>query len=70
MEKKEGERGGLHQEWTINKIKIHLHHWLVMFVILLIYINAVNKPNQLVIGFLIGGIAHGLTYSDWYKIIT
>ena len=64
-----GERGRLHWDWFLNTCKIHLHHWIIMSVLLIIYLQWFCGDNLLVIGVLFGGIAHGLSYSDRFKIL-
>lgn len=66
--KKTGEPGRLHWEWFIKNCKIHLHHWIIMSLNLLIYI-CFGGDKELIIGFLLGGTIHGLTYSDRFKIL-
>jgi hypothetical protein len=67
--KTEGEPGRLHFEWFIQNTRVHLHHWLVFLIILIIYILSYKGNSSFIKGFLIGGITHGLTYDDWYEII-
>lgn len=66
--KQAGERGLIHWEWFIGKTKIHLHHWFIMLIILMLYLMFIGN-NEVIIGFLIGGISQGLSYDDWYKFI-
>ena len=68
MCKKTGEPGLIHWKWFINTFKIHLHHWIVMIILLMIYLY-VCGDNFLIIGFLIWGVMHGLTYSDKFEIL-
>ena len=69
----EGVQGRLHWEFFLNTTKIHLHHWIVMSFVLIIYLTFIEPCyktyNQLIIGFLLGGIIHGLSYTDRFKII-
>ena len=48
---------------------IHLHHWII-HILCLIVLSFIPKlrDNSFVVGFLVGGIVHGLTYDDWYVI--
>jgi len=67
--KKEGDKGKLKS--IIIKTKnynIHLHHWLLSAIILLILFYA-KFYNDGVYGILIGLIIQGLTYKDCYIII-
>ena len=66
---KEGDIGRIHWEWFIQKTRIHLHHWMVFSMLLLIYATMCDNMNMFIQGVLAGGIIHGLTYDDWYKII-
>lgn len=66
--KKEGEPGNIHFEWFIQKTKLHIHHWIIFSLLLIIYFCFCNT-NMFITGFLSGGIIHGFTYNDWYKII-
>ena len=68
--KKEGEPGLIHWEWSVRNTCIHLHHWLVFTILLIIYANLNVVIYPPVAGFLLGGIVHGLTYSDWYVFIS
>jgi hypothetical protein len=67
--KKEGQPGRLHFQQFIDKTGLHLHHWLIFLIILIIYIVVHDNRYNIIEGFLVGGIIHGLTYNDWYKII-
>jgi hypothetical protein len=51
----------------MGKHKIHVHHWLlhVIALILLIFIPVI-RDLAFLRGVLVGGIIHGLMYSDWY----
>ena len=53
----------------LHTFKLHLHHWIVMGILLIIYLHWFKGDNSLVIGFLIGGVIHGLSYSDRFKIM-
>jgi hypothetical protein len=47
-------------------IGIHIHHWVYCLALLLAYFAAVSgPPNLFIIGGLVGGIAHGIQFSDW-----
>lgn len=65
---REGEPGRIHWEFFLNTFKIHLHHWIVMSVLLIIYLLCIQNNDTIIIGFLLGGITQGLTYSDRFKI--
>lgn len=67
--KKEGEPGRIHFEWFIQKTKLHIHHWMVFSILLILYMYFCDNPDMFITGFLTGGIVHGFTYNDWYKII-
>ena len=65
--------GRLHWEWRLNNTKIYLHHWIVMSFALIFYltcIEPIGNYHWLIIGFLVGGVIHGLSYNDRFKIIT
>lgn len=67
----EGEKGRLHWDWWIRKTKFHMHHWMIMLMLLVLYLLFI-KPNALdmpIVGFLLGGIIQGLSYDDWNKFI-
>lgn len=64
-----GEKGRLHWEWWLRVTKLHIHHWIIMLILLILYIMFADSPSLVIIGFLLGGVIHGLTYNDWYKII-
>ena len=76
---KEGEPGLIHWGWFIKKTNLHLHHWMICSVLLFIYLMYVGPPkancvrskyaDDLIVGFLFGCIAHGLTYKDRFDII-
>lgn len=54
------------------KYKVHIHHWLWLSILLgfLAGFGLVDEPGRgLVYGVCAGGIVHGLTFDDWYKII-
>ena len=55
-------------EIRISQTKIHIHHWMFFLVLLIIYSRFYNIYT-FIPGFLLGGIIHGFTYNDWYKII-
>lgn len=47
---------------------IHIHHWLYCsFFLCILFITEYNL--SFLAGLLSGGIAHGIQYTDWYKII-
>lgn len=50
----------------INNKTIHIHHWLIHTIALLVYLKFYRNRNLFVIGIIVGGILHGLTYEDWY----
>ena len=71
--KKEGDEGLIHWGWFMRTFKIHLHHWIIMSVILCVYLVVLCDyvgcdVNMLIIGFLLGGIMQGLTYSDRFEL--
>ncbi len=57
--------------FEIKNWKIHLHHWLIIFgfLNLALYYQFLPFP-QFSFGFLGGAVFQGITYPDWYKIIT
>lgn len=68
--KKEEAQGKL-KSWKFNlrNYKIHLHHWLIFSLILVVLI-LIRFYNGFVYGFLVGLIIQGITYKDFYKIVT
>lgn len=56
-------------KFKIKKYYFHLHHWLGLLLILIILI-LITFFNEFVYGFLIGMIAHNMTMSDSFRIIT
>ena len=88
--KSEGKKGLIHWTWFLDTFKIHLHHWIIMSIILIMYIIMVasksailedpnetssllatinqSNYNSYIVGFLLGGIIQGLSYSDRFKI--
>ena len=57
-------------QFTVGRFKIHLHHWIIHFFILIIYINFSNNLYPILLGLIAGGILHGLIeYSDRFDII-
>jgi hypothetical protein len=72
--KAEGERGRIHWDWWLDNCKIHLHHWIIMTIILVIFelnafrFNLTKSQSEFIISFLLGGIIHGLSYSDRFKL--
>tara|TARA_B110000046_G_scaffold71921_1_gene79789 strand:+ start:494 stop:757 length:264 start_codon:yes stop_codon:yes gene_type:complete len=65
----EGVHGRIHFEWFIRATGLHLHHWLIFLLILIVHMLVYDEWNPYVDGFLTGGIIHGLTYRDWYRVI-
>lgn len=63
--KSEGKKGLIHWQYFIDMTGFHIHHWMIMLIILII---SHSYEYQLVNGFLIGGIIHGLTYDDCFDI--
>lgn len=67
--KEAGDKGIIYWSWFLDSFKIHLHHWITMGFCLLIYLQCFKGDNLLIIGFLLGGITQGLSYSDRFKIL-
>lgn len=44
-------------------IRIHVHHWIILLIILLF------AKNIYLQGFCVGGILQGLTFPDWHRIV-
>jgi len=65
--KKEGKKPRLILK--TNKYNYHLHHWII-FLLILIILLIVRYYNDMIYGIIIGIIFQGLTYRDFYKIIT
>ena len=67
--KKEGKEGSIRAlKFKINKYTIHLHHWFIASLIIILLIS-LNFYNDFIYGILIGLIIQGLTYKDFYKLI-
>lgn len=43
---------------------VHVHHWLYLLAIV------AYSYNSFLTAFCLGGVVQGLTYSDWYKVIS
>ena len=55
---------------SIEPYVIHIHHWILHLIGLIIYLNVEKKLNWFVLGCLIAGIVHGIyEYDDWFVII-
>lgn len=49
---------------------LHLHHWLLSIIALLIIAFVpVLRSNGFIKGLLVGGFVHGLTYDDWDRVL-
>ena len=66
--KKAGDPGLFRLRFNLKKYIVHLHHWLLASIGLIILI-LLNFYNNIIYGILIGLIIQGLTYKDFYKII-
>ena len=70
---KEGDPGIVSLEWdsSILNANIHIHHWLIFFILLIIYITnfQCDANKKIITGFLLGGIIQGLSYNDWNEFI-
>lgn len=66
--KYEGDKSKYSLRFSVGKYYIHLHHWFISFVLVIIF-YFLNIHNFLIFGFLIGSIIQGLTYQDWYYFI-
>ncbi|HIH10877.1 TPA: hypothetical protein HA241_01690 [Candidatus Woesearchaeota archaeon] len=53
----------------LGSYSIHLHHWLIALVMLIILFS-LKIYNPFLHGFLLGLILQGLTYHDFYNIIS
>lgn len=53
-------------------IHIHLHHWLICFMVYcLMYYNQDTWWERIIMYFCLGGIIQGIiNYDDWFKVIT
>ena len=60
----EGEPGLIHWDCFLQTFRIHLHHWFLATVLLVVYLATYTRWNHLVIAFLLGLIVQGLTYAD------
>ena len=57
-------------QMVIGGYHIHLHHWLIHAVLLLIYVGVVGGKDEVVIGINVGGMLHGIIgYDDWMNVI-
>ena len=55
--------------YKFNRLKnIHIHHWIIHLIIILILIKK-KIMNPILLGLNIGGLMHGIIeYNDWYII--
>lgn len=53
----------------VGKNKIHIHHWIIAFVIIVFCMILPFQVNSLIYGLLLGIMLQGLKYSDRFKII-
>jgi len=49
----------------LNTKSFHIHHWIYCLVILVV----VGTDYPFIVGLCFGGIAHGIQFSDWNKVI-
>ena len=47
---------------------VHIHHWLWCLVILIV-LSLLGIKILFLNGILIGSMAQGLTYRDWYRVV-
>jgi hypothetical protein len=67
--RKVGEQGRLKSiKFEIKGYIVHFHHWLIFSVILILLI-LLRIYNNFVYGLLVGVIAQGLSYRDFYKTV-
>lgn len=65
-----GQKGRLQSlTFKIKQYTIHMHHWIIATVMLFVLVFT-HFYNDVIVGFLLGLIVQGLTYSDFYRIAT
>ena len=67
-DKNEGERPERSLRFLIGNYYIHIHHWLISCILILI-LSFLKIFNFFIIGLLFGALIQGLSYRDWYYII-
>lgn len=56
--------------FRVGTTTLHLHHWLQCTLGLLVMACIpVLRESAVLTGFLVGGLVHGLTYPDWYRVV-
>lgn len=62
----ENVRGTIRFKLPFTNTGIHIHHWVYCAGFLGLYTMVSDKPlNPFIVGGLLGGIAHGVQFSDW-----
>lgn len=65
-------RGTCRSEWNqvcMHGTKYHIHHWILnVFAIFLLMFVPCVRDNHFLRGVVVGGIVHGLAYSDWHVV--
>ena len=58
--------------FDVGNYTVHIHHWLIftIFLIVLFYVNVKRYLHDILLGFSVGAILQGLSYSDWYVFVT
>ena len=56
-------------QFVVGDIAVHIHHWLIHLLWLIVYLICTSKCNVLFVGIIAGGLIHGVMfYNDWYII--
>lgn len=57
-------------KWRVGNKYLHIHHWIYYLCAIVIVVCCMDDfmDRGIVMGMLAGGVVHGLTYDDWYKI--
>jgi hypothetical protein len=66
--KKEGDRFNRSFRFLIGKHRIHIHHWILCTIILIIIV-ILRIYNPIFLGLLFGSILQGLLYKDRFIIV-
>ena len=67
--KKDGRKGKFKSwKFTIGNYVIHLHHWFIASIILMVFLFF-NLDNNLILGFIAGVVVQDFTYKGFYKLV-
>jgi len=66
--KYEGDKLKRSIRFRVGKYYIHIHHWFIAFVLLVLF-NIIDIIHPIIIGFFVGSIIQGLKYRDRFLFI-